>query len=222
MQRLPGYLDADGNRNALSALDLPLVSPTTTLAARSGSDGKVRAKLEGASAMDLEPDFRSATEDDFVQLAALRCDARAAGQGERSLVGRAEFAQACTPFLRQGLAQGGRMSFVAGQASHLVARLTIQRIPLFPRRVKIGDYMGLITENYTRPVYRNGGIGSRLLRLERLGPPARVQAPDCLPQRPSRALLSARRLQGPTGGPGTKTPRLLFSAPGRAAVSPFE
>lgn len=107
--------------------------------------------------------FKRASEEDSTPLAELRWDARAEG-GETPAVSREDFLSACVAFLRQGWANGSHTLFIAAQGRLIVALLSIHRVRLFPRPAKPDDYMGVITENYTRPDFRNRGIGRALLQ----------------------------------------------------------
>jgi len=113
--------------------------------------------------MHLELDLRPARKADFLQLSELRWEVRAAGDGEIPAVTRAEFVSFCTGFLTRSLADGRQAIFVGVQDDLVISQISIHRVALFPRPAKLDDSMGIITENYTRPNYRNRGIGSRLL-----------------------------------------------------------
>jgi GNAT superfamily N-acetyltransferase len=113
--------------------------------------------------MRSDPEFRQATEAEFPQLAELRWAARAEGNGEIPVVTREEFLSACTRFFKKSQVDGSHFFFIVAQNDLAIAHLSVHRVRLFPRPAKLDDYMGIITENYTRSDYRNRGIGGRLL-----------------------------------------------------------
>ena len=108
--------------------------------------------------------YRMATDRDLAQLAELRWDFRSENGTEQPVVSRGKFIEACKEFLKRGLESGYHTYWIAEQAGEIISQIFIHRIDLVPRPCKIQDQFGYITNNYTKPTYRNKGIGSELMR----------------------------------------------------------
>ena len=108
--------------------------------------------------------YRMATGKDITQLAKLRWDFREEDGSEHPVVGRGEFIVVCSKFLKRGLESGYHTYWIAEQAGEVISQIFIHRIDLVPRPCKIRDQFGYITNNYTKPEYRNKGIGSELMK----------------------------------------------------------
>jgi GNAT superfamily N-acetyltransferase len=108
--------------------------------------------------------YRIATDKDLAQLAELRWDFRSEDGTEQPVVDREEFVEACIELLKQGLASGIHTYWIAEQAGEIISQVFVHRIDLVPRPCKIRDQFGYITNNHTKPAYRNQGIGSELMR----------------------------------------------------------
>ena len=107
--------------------------------------------------------YRIATERDFPQLAQLRWEFRQEDGSEQAVVSQDEFIQACIGFLKRGLENGYHTYWVAEEAGEIIAHIFVHKIDLVPRPCKIQDQFGYLTNNYTKPAYRNQGIGSALM-----------------------------------------------------------
>lgn len=107
--------------------------------------------------------YRMATDEDLAQLAELRWDFRSEDGTEQPVVDREEFVEGCTEFLRRGLESGYHTYWIAEHAGEIVSQIFVHRIDLVPRPCKAQDQFGYITNNYTKPTYRNQGIGSELM-----------------------------------------------------------
>jgi GNAT superfamily N-acetyltransferase len=108
--------------------------------------------------------YRTADKDDLIQLAELRWDFRGEDDSERPVVSREAFIEACRAWLERGLESGYLTYWIAEQGGEIVAQIFVHRIDLVPRPCKIQDQFGYITNNYTKPAYRNQGIGSELMK----------------------------------------------------------
>ena len=108
--------------------------------------------------------YRIATDHDLVQLAQLRWDFRNEDGDEQPVMSQQDFIERCTHFLKHGLVSGYHTYWVAEQDGEILAQVFIHRIDLVPRPCKLEDQFGYITNNYTKPAYRNQGIGSELMR----------------------------------------------------------
>ena len=104
-----------------------------------------------------------ATTQDVPQLAQLRWDFRNETGEEKPVVSHDEFLRKCDDFLVRGLKSGFQTYWVAEHESEIVAQIFVHRIDLVPRPCKVQDQFGYITNNYTKPAYRNQGIGSQLM-----------------------------------------------------------
>jgi GNAT superfamily N-acetyltransferase len=65
--------------------------------------------------------------------------------------------------MRRHLESGYHTYWVAEHADEIVAHISVHMIDLVPRPCKIRDQFGYITNNYTKPAYRNQGIGTALM-----------------------------------------------------------
>lgn len=108
--------------------------------------------------------YRIATSEDLTQLAQLRWEFRAEDGDEQPVVSYYHFIQACVPVLQRAMESGQATYWLAEMNGEIVAHIFVQRIDLVPRPCKLKDQFGYITNNYTKPAFRNQGIGSELLK----------------------------------------------------------
>jgi ribosomal protein S18 acetylase RimI-like enzyme len=108
-------------------------------------------------------EYRLATPDDLAQLGEMRWQARSEG-GERPAESRERFLAAYTDFFQQGLRSKSHILWVACDGATIIALVSIAIAPLAPRPCRPHDSFGYISDNYTRPQYRNRGIGAELMR----------------------------------------------------------
>ncbi len=107
--------------------------------------------------------YRRATVEDLSQLAELRWDFRLEGGDEIPVVGKSEFIDSCTSFLKLRLENGSYVYWIAEDDVEIVAHIFVHKIDLVPRPCRIHDQFGYITNNYTKPGLRGRGIGSQLM-----------------------------------------------------------
>lgn len=107
--------------------------------------------------------YREATIDDLAGLAELRWALRTEHEEEPPVVGQPEFLQRCVEWLRDRIGGDGWTYWVAEDAGVIVANMFVQRIEKVPRPGRLYDELGYLTNVYTRPEYRDRGIGSALL-----------------------------------------------------------
>jgi GNAT superfamily N-acetyltransferase len=107
--------------------------------------------------------YRQATEDDAGPLAELRWTFRT--EDEPSHYDRATFIDACADFFRREISEGRGANWIATSNDEIVAHISVHRVPLVPRPCHLGDAFGVVTNNYTLPMHRGYGIGTRLLEL---------------------------------------------------------
>jgi GNAT superfamily N-acetyltransferase len=107
--------------------------------------------------------YRMATETDVDELAQMRWDFRLEEAPGTTIHDQASFLDACSAFLRQGLAEQRWTYWVAQHDSQIVSHIYIQRVPKVPKPNKLHDALGYVTNVYTRPAYRGQGIGTQLM-----------------------------------------------------------
>lgn len=112
-------------------------------------------------------EYQIATEAQLPQLAQMRWDFRLEGGGEVPLTSRAEFVEFCTTFFRHGLVTGDWTYWIAQDNREVVSHIFIHTIRSMPRPHKLRDQWGYITNVYTKPAYRNQGLGAALLQYVR-------------------------------------------------------
>ena len=109
--------------------------------------------------------YRLAIPDDAEALAEMRWDFRLEENPAPTRHSKPEFMQVCTGFLHTGLNNGGWTCWVAEDeiASTLIAHIFIYTVPKIPKPNALHEFMGYMTNVYTRPAYRNRGVGSQLI-----------------------------------------------------------
>jgi ribosomal protein S18 acetylase RimI-like enzyme len=65
--------------------------------------------------------------------------------------------------VRQGLIEQRWTYWVAQQDAQIVSHIYIQGVPKVPKPNRLDDAIGYVTNVYTRPAYRNQGIGTQLM-----------------------------------------------------------
>ena len=84
--------------------------------------------------------------------------------GACAVVSRAEYLDECVAFLRQGLAKGAWVYWIAEVGGRIVSHICVRRVRKEPKPNRLRDEIGYVTNVYTRPAYRGQGIGSALLQ----------------------------------------------------------
>ena len=108
--------------------------------------------------------FRIAGEDDLEALAALRWEFRREGaEGDPSDCEKWDFIEACTLFLQRGLRRRIWVYWVAEEAGEIVSHVFVQMIEKVPKPGDLNGKWGYVTNVYTRPAFRDRGIGSELM-----------------------------------------------------------
>jgi len=108
-------------------------------------------------------DYGIASPEDVPKLARLRWDFRAE-EGETAAVSENEFIRLCADFLDRGIRSGDWVYWVAREGGEIVSHIFINTIRPVPRPCNTNDRFGYITNVYTRPEYRNKGIGTELMK----------------------------------------------------------
>ncbi len=107
--------------------------------------------------------YRVAIEADCAELAAMRWDFRLEEAPGTTVHDRVTFLRACQSFLQQGLADQ-RWTYWIANDTQIVSHIFIQRIPKVPKPNRLEEALGYVTNVYTRPAYRNRGIGTYLMK----------------------------------------------------------
>jgi ribosomal protein S18 acetylase RimI-like enzyme len=109
-------------------------------------------------------EIRIATEDDFNQLARIRWQARVEGGEDHTNISTEDFKKEFNRVFKDWARDGNVTSWIALIDGTIVAHISVYKVGLLPRPIKLTDHFGVITENYTFPQFRNLGIGSDLMR----------------------------------------------------------
>lgn len=104
-----------------------------------------------------------ATEEDFEQLARMRWDFRAADDDEVPMMDQTEFIKSCTAYLKQSGETGSWTYWIARDRDEIVSHIFIHTIHSVPKPGSLTNLWGYVTNVYTKPAYRNNGIGSELM-----------------------------------------------------------
>ena len=107
--------------------------------------------------------YRVAAEADVDELAQMRWDFRLEEAPGVTRHDQVTFLDACTAFLRRGLAEQRWTYWVAQEDMQIVSHIYIQRVPKVPKPNRLDDALGYVTNVYTRPAYRGKGIGTQLM-----------------------------------------------------------
>lgn len=108
--------------------------------------------------------YRLATPADVDTLARLRWDFRTEYTADPPPIPWEQFLEAMRVFLREAFGSGMWAVWVAEDEGQIVAQAFIQRIRKVPRPAALERYFGYVTNVYTRPAYRNQGVGAVLMR----------------------------------------------------------
>ena len=108
--------------------------------------------------------FRQATVDDIPALAAARWAFRLEG-GETPIETEPSFLRRYDAFVRKALESGQWTYWVAEEVDgELVGHMAVCVVESIPRPSRLTDQWGYLTDCFTRPSFRNRGVGAELLR----------------------------------------------------------
>jgi len=108
--------------------------------------------------------FRAATLDDVPKLAAARWAFRTEGDGEVPIEVEQAFARRYENFVRDALQSRRWTYWIAETADgELVSHMAVCVVQSIPRPSRETDQWGYLTDCYTRPPFRNRGVGRDLL-----------------------------------------------------------
>ncbi len=108
--------------------------------------------------------FRTALPTDIPTLAALRWDFRTESPHARPTYPRDDFMTACTAFLERVLAGPLWVVWLAEEDGQIVSHIYIHIIEKVPNPRSLRPRFGYVTNVYTRPAYRNQGVGAQLMQ----------------------------------------------------------
>ncbi len=114
--------------------------------------------------MRSELKYRIADETDVVALAEMRWEFQTADNDSSPIVSRAEFIEFCSDFLKQGLCQKHWVYWIAELQGEIVSHIFVQRVRGVPRPTWLNNAYGYVSNVYTKPAYRNQGIGTELMQ----------------------------------------------------------
>ena len=138
--------------------------------------------------------YRPAVADDFEQLARLRWDFRTEYTQDPPPIPWEAFRQMMLDFLRQAFESGEWTVWVAEEEGQIVAQAFIRRIQKVPRPAKVQPAFGYVTNVFTRPAYRNQGVGAELMRCVQAW--AKAKGLEMLVLWPSKRAVSFYRRAG--------------------------
>ena len=109
--------------------------------------------------------YRKADEEDARQLAMLRWEFKReeAEQALPEAASLSAFLDACEGFLREGIADGTWVHWIAEEAGQIMAVVSLQIVAEIPEPARLTNQYGCVTNVYTKPMWRRQGIGARLL-----------------------------------------------------------
>lgn len=108
--------------------------------------------------------FRTATLADIDNLAAARWAFRTEDATEVAIESQQAFVARYKAFVRDALRSQGLVYWVAETGDReLVAHMAVFIVQAIPRPSRVRDQWGYLTDCYTRPAFRNRGVGRELL-----------------------------------------------------------
>jgi GNAT superfamily N-acetyltransferase len=108
--------------------------------------------------------YRMANARDVPDLARLRWEFDREEDETSPVVSCDEFLPQCCDFLQHGLETGTWTYWVAEADGEIVSHIFVHVFHPVPRPTRLTDFYGYMTNVYTRPAYRNQGIGSTLMQ----------------------------------------------------------
>jgi GNAT superfamily N-acetyltransferase len=110
----------------------------------------------------IQPRIRQANKTDCAQLAAMRWDFKIE-EHDIPICTQEEFIQKCTAFLCAELKSDRWAYWIAEYDDEIISHIFVYRVPKIPEPSNLDDSFGYVTNVYTKPAYRNQGIGSLLM-----------------------------------------------------------
>lgn len=149
--------------------------------------------------------FRIALPADIPTLVAMRWAFRTESPHAAPAYTLEEFTAACTAFLQRVLSSGFWVVWLAEEDGQIISHLFIQIIEKMPNPRTLNPRYGYVTNVYTRPAYRNQGVGAQLMRQAQTW--AEEQGLEMLVLWPSRLSVPFYR----RAGFSNSTDMLVFS-----------
>jgi GNAT superfamily N-acetyltransferase len=106
--------------------------------------------------------YRLANEADLPTLAQMRWDFRSEYKPPHAM-SEAEFLPGCLVFLRQSLSSGRWAFWIAEDEGQIVAQAFLEVVAKMPDLHDFERGFGYVTNVYTRPAYRDQGVGAQLM-----------------------------------------------------------
>lgn len=107
--------------------------------------------------------YKEATEQDLLQLAEMRWDFEYESRKFDSSISKDFFLRNCYLFLKDGLDKAEWVYWIAEKDNLIISQVFVRKIRKVPKPQKFIDEYGYVTNVYTRPNYRNKGIGRQLM-----------------------------------------------------------
>ena len=108
--------------------------------------------------------YRLAKVEDATFLAKMRWDFRRADRPGEAVLPENEFLTFCTEFMEHGIVSGDWAFWIAEEEDEIVSHICILIVSKLPQLDRLHIKRGFLHNVYTRPEYRNRGIGSELMR----------------------------------------------------------
>jgi len=110
-------------------------------------------------------EYRRAVDTDASQLATLRWEFKNSDEQQGLVNGMSvsEFLDTCESFMRQGIAGGNWIHWIAEEAGQIIGMASLQTIEEIPEPEHPCNRYGRITNVYTKPGRRRQGVGAQLL-----------------------------------------------------------
>lgn len=108
--------------------------------------------------------YRMAGDNDAEVLSMLRWEFKTEGIENEINGDKKVFLAECTDFLRLGLINGDWNCWVAEDEGEIVSQIFIKKIRKIPKPSKLYAEYGYVSNVYTRPAYREKGIGKQLMK----------------------------------------------------------
>ena len=106
--------------------------------------------------------YRLAVKGDLPQLAEMRWDFQADDEAETPIIEKSEFLKKCAEYLRQSFEKGNWAFWIAEENGEIVSQMFVHTIQSVPRPARLENLWGYLTNVYTKPAFRNRGIGAKL------------------------------------------------------------